>query len=174
MESIVNEGAADSPSVSENQAGDTLPQLRRAEDGRMVAQLGEESHPVRISVCFPWTAPDRFISLRDAENKEVALIAEPSLLDPGSRAVLEQGLREANFAFEITRVEVLREEFEIRHWEVECTQGKRSFQTRKDDWPKSLPPHGLLITDVSGDVYTIHDCNVLDRHSRKQLAVYVD
>ncbi len=174
MESIVSESPADPTPVSEDQASGTLPLLRRAEGGRIEARFGEESHLVRISVCFPWSAPDRFISLRDEENKEVALIAEPGSLDAESRAVLEQGLREVNFAFEITRVTMLREEFEIRHWEVECTQGARSFQARKGDWPKSLPPRGLLITDVGGDVYAINDCNDLDRHSQKQLAIYVD
>ena len=146
----------------------------RASDGRFMASTGGEARAVRITTCFPWTAPDAYISLRDADDREVALVASLDDVDAESRAVLVQALREAAFAFEITQVAVIRKEFEIRHWEVTCREGLRTFQTHMDDWPRALPPHGLLITDVSGDVYVIHDWTALDRHSRKQLAIYID
>lgn len=148
-------------------------QLRRLSDGRIEVQKEDGPTVVRISVCFPWTAPDTFVSLRDDDNVEVALIEDPASLDAESRAVLAQGLREANFSFEITAVRVLKTEFEIRHWEVECVQGLRSFQTPKDDWPHRLPPNGLLITDVAGDIYKIPDWTVLDRPSRRLLKAYL-
>ena len=148
--------------------------LTHSEGGRIMAHVAGRTCPVRVNTCFPWSAPDSFISLRDDDNKEVALVADPQSLDADSQLVLEQGLKEARFAFEITHIEVMRLEFEIRHWKVTCNQGERSFQTRKDDWPKQLPPNGLLITDVGGDVYAIHDWTALDRHSRKQLDRYID
>ncbi len=149
-------------------------QLSRLPDGRIEALSAGVRTVVRISVCFPWTAPGTFVSLRDDNNVEVALIEDIATLDGESRGVLEQGLREANFSFEITAIRVLKLEFEIRHWEVECVQGVRRFQTPKEDWPHRLPPNGLLITDVAGDIYKIPDWTMLDRTSRRLLKAYLE
>ena len=148
--------------------------LSRNAQGDMIAHQDGVETAVQAKSCFPWNAPKSFFSLRDGDNVEVALVTDLGQLDEESRAVLEHGLREVRFTFDITRVKVLRLEYEIRHWEVECAQGPRTFQTRKDDWPHYLAPHGLLITDVSGDIYAIPDWTALDRHSRKELAYYID
>lgn len=154
----------------------TLSELRitRAEDGRYRAAWAGHECVVRVGTCFPWTAPGTFVSLRGEDDKEVAIIPSLDEVDPESRAVLQRALREAAFAFEIIHVTVVRKEFEIRQWEVTCTEGPRTFQTKVDDYPQLLPPHGLLITDVAGDVYVIHDWTALDKHSQKQIALFVD
>ena len=64
-------------------------------------------------------------------------------------------MAEAGFVFEVTRVNEVEEEVEIRHWQVETRQGTRSFQTRLDDWPRALPGGGFLIRDVAGDLYRL-------------------
>ena len=148
--------------------------LTRAEDGRIMAHKGEDTYPVNINACFPWSAPGSFVSLRDDDNHEVALIDDPKSLDADSQAVLAHGLNQVNFAFEIQSITVLRQEFEIRHWEVVCAQGERRFQTRRDEWPQQIEGSGLLITDVAGDVYMIPDWTRLDRQSRKLLTMYID
>jgi hypothetical protein len=154
----------------------TLSTLRLDLDrhGQLLAYNGPQATPVRVQTCFPATQPGRFISLRDADNNEVALIPSPDDLAEASRTVLLQALAEVEFTFHITAVNRLRVEYEIRHWDVACAQGPRTFQTRKDDWPRYEGTHGLLITDVTGDLYRIEDWTALDRHSRKQLAFYID
>lgn len=148
--------------------------VTRADDGRYRAAWGGHECVVRVGTCFPWTAPGTFVSLRDEDDKEVALIPSLNEVDAESGAVLQRALREAAFAFEITHVAIMRKEFEIRQWEVTCAEGPRTFQTKVDDYPQLLAPSGLLITDVVGDVYVIHDWTALDRHSRKQIALFVD
>ena len=148
--------------------------LSRTADGRTMATWNGASRAVRAVTCFPWSAPGTFVSLRDEDGAEVALVPALDALEPGSRAVLARALREIAFAFEITQVERVRKEFEIRQWDVACVHGPRTFQTHVDDWPRVLPPNGLLITDVAGDVYVIPDWTALDKASRKQLAVFVD
>jgi hypothetical protein len=148
--------------------------VTRAEDGRYRAAWAGHVCIVRVCTCFPWTAPGTFVSLRDENDKEVALIPSLDEVDAESRAVLGRALREAAFAFEITHVAVMRKEFEIRQWEVTCAEGPRTFQTKIDDYPHPLPPRGLLITDVVGDVYVIHDWTTLDKHSRKQISLFID
>jgi hypothetical protein len=143
-------------------------------DGRLVAVVGERRVPVKLRQCFPWSEPVRHISLRDSDDKEVALVEDPALLDATSRQALEVALAEAGFVLDVTRVVNIDEEIEIRQWTVETKQGSRTFQTHLDDWPRVLPDGALLIRDVAGDLYRLADPKGLDKKSRALLWAFVD
>src|SRR5438093_152611 len=127
--------------------------LERRPDGRVWAVRGGggAARAVWVQRCFPWSEPGRFLSLRDDDEEEFALVRDPAELDPASRRVLEEALVAAGFVFEVTRVIAIDEEVEIRHWRVETRQGARTFPTRPDDWPRLLPHGGLLARDVARD-----------------------
>jgi Domain of unknown function (DUF1854) len=149
--------------------------LERRCDGQLwLVTDGGERTAVRISRCFPWSARSRFISLRDDERRERWLIENPEALDPESRRTLEDALVEADFVLELQRISSIDEEIEIRCWEVETSQGRRRFQTRRDDWPRRVPDGGVLIRDVAGDLYLIRKPGELDSASRALLAAFVD
>jgi hypothetical protein len=148
--------------------------LARNADGRLTAVRGGRSHAVWVRPAFPWTEPARFLSLRDDDEEELALIEDVASLDPVSRGALEEALVVAGFVLDVTRVIAIEEEVEVRHWTVETRQGPRSFQTRLDEWPRALPRGGLLIRDVAGDLYRLRDPATLDRESRALLWVFVD
>ena len=143
-------------------------------DGSLWAVRGEEERAVSVRRCFPWSDPLQHLSLRDADEEEFALVKNPADLDPRSRAALETALAVAGFVFEVTRVLEIDEEVEIRHWRVETQQGPRAFQTRLDDWPRTLPHGGLLIRDLAGDLYHLGRPEALDRNSRELLWAFVD
>ena len=143
-------------------------------DGQLWATRGQEECVVRVRRAFPWSEPERFISLRDAGDHEFALVAEPETLDPISRRALDTALAAAGFVFAVTEVREIEEEVEIRTWRVVTRQGVRTFQTRLDDWPRPLPEGGLLIRDVAGDLYRIDDLAAFDERSRELLWAYVD
>ena len=65
---------------------------------------------VRVVVrrCFPWSEPGRYVSLRDADQAEVALVRDPADLTPASREALGLAMAEAGFVFEVTRDDVVR------------------------------------------------------------------
>ena len=148
--------------------------LERGVDGRLCAQLGNERRVVHVQRCFPWSEPGCFISLRDEEGEEFALVPDPAALDCAGRAVLEAALAEAGFIFDLAAVLEIDEEVELRNWRVHTDQGPRRFQTRLDDWPRTLPDGGLLIRDVTGDFYRVRDVARLDRTSRALLWAFVD
>jgi hypothetical protein len=147
--------------------------LRTAADGRLIAYAARGPVAVRVRQCFPWSEPHRHLSLRDAEEREVAFVDDPELLGKESQAALERALAEAGFVLEVTRVVSIDEEVEIRQWEVETRYGPRSFQTHLDDWPRALPGGGLLIRDVGGDLYRLA-VGELDKTSRQLLWAFVD
>ena len=78
---------------------------------------------MKVHRCFPWTEPGRFVSLRDADEEEVALVRNAGELDARSRAALEDALAEAGFVLQVTRINAVEEEVEIRAWRVETRQG---------------------------------------------------
>ena len=141
-------------------------------DGQLWAERGGRRAPVVVHRCFPWTEPLRHISLRDRYQREFAFVGDASELDDASRAALESALAVAGFLLEITAVEDVTEEVEIRHWVVGTRQGTRRFQTRRDDWPVEIAGGGLLIRDVAGDLYHVSDPEALDPASRKWLWAY--
>src|SRR2546425_8390221 len=143
-------------------------------DGSLWALLGDEERAVSVRRCFPWSEPTQHLSLRDADEEEFALVRDPAELDPRSRAALERALAVAGFVFEVTRVLEIEEEVEIRRWRGETQQGPRTFQTRLDDWPRTLPHGGLLIRDLAGDLYHLGRPEQLDRQSRDLLWAFVD
>jgi hypothetical protein len=114
------------------------------------------------------------MSLRDADEDEVALVRELGDLEPGSRKVLEDALVEAGFVLEVESLESIEEEIEIRVFRVRTRQGVRTFQTHRDEWPRGTPGGGLLIRDVVGDLYWVRDPATLDRQSSKLLWPFVD
>ena len=75
---------------------------------------------------------------------------------------------------EITRIDEVEEEVEIRRWRVLTRQGPRSFQTVRDEWPRRLPGGGLLIRDVASDLFLVPKPEDLDSRSRQVLWAFVD
>lgn len=147
--------------------------LERRADGQLWVVQGGAAHAVRVQRCFPWSAPAQFLSLRD-DDQEVAFVADPARLDPASRRALEGALSEAGFVLQVTRVEDIEEEVEIRRWRVDTAQGSRTLATRLDDWPRALPHGGYLLRDVAGDLYHIPEPARLDAKSRALLWAFVD
>src|SRR5688572_1265623 len=150
------------------------PTLRTAPDGRLVVIGFGGPVAVRLRQCFPWSEPGLHLSLRDDEDREVAIIDDPAQLEDESRQALEHAVAEAGFVLEVTRVLEIEEEVEIRQWVVETEQGPRSFQTHLDDWPRILPSGGLLIRDVAGDLYRFSSPQTMDKKSRELLWAFVD
>jgi hypothetical protein len=148
--------------------------LEKRPDGRLWALLAERAAPVKLRRCFPWTFPERYISLQTEQNEELALVSDPKELDAASQAALSQALSEAGFVFVITRVYSVEEDFELRCFKVETPQGPRAFQTALDAWPRETPDGGLLIEDVAGDIFRIEDAESLDSRSRELVWELVD
>ena len=160
--------------VLTNEKIDETPTLRIATDGQLVVMVDGAPVPVRLRQCFPWSEPGLHLSLRDDQDREVAIVDDPAQLDAESRNAIEQALAEAGFVLEVTRVLDIDEEVEIRQWTVETRQGPRSFQTHLDDWPRGLPNGGILIRDVAGDLYRLAAPSQMDKKSRELLWAFVD
>ncbi len=161
----------DSKAMAQRDDGELV--LERRTDGQLWASREGTEKAVRVHRCFPWSEPRRYLSLRDADGDEFALVESVDAVPHGSRRVLEGALAEAGFVLEVVRIEAVDEEVEIRTWKVETRQGPRSFQTKIDDWPVAVPGGGILIRDVAGDLYHVADPEGMDEASKKWLWAFV-
>ncbi len=148
--------------------------LEQRRDGRLWARQADQAAPVKLRRCFPWTFPERYISLQTDDNVELAFVSDPAELDPASQAALSRALSEAGFVFVIERVDSVEEDFELRCFKVQTPRGPRAFQTALDAWPRETPDGGLLIEDVAGDVFRIENPESLDPRSRELVWELVD
>jgi hypothetical protein len=168
-----SEAIREAPGPAEEAKGESLLLERRA-DGRLWAVQNGQAVAVKLVRCFPWSAPDCHLSLRDEEDEEVAFVVSAADLDPDSRATLEEALVAAGFVLEVQAIESLEEDFEIRRWTVRTRQGPRQFQTALDSWPREAPGGGLLIEDVAGDLFRIPPSEELDPKSQKLVWAFLD
>ena len=151
-----------------------MPQLNSNEAGQLLLQSQRGSIPVRPVACFPWSEPNNYISLRNEAGIEVGFIHSTAELDHSSRTALETTLQQTRFVFEVVAIENVEDEFELRTWSVKTRQGPRSFQTKLEEWPRMLDDGGVIIRDLSGDLYQIINPTALDPASQKLVWAFME
>ena len=139
----------------------------------MLEQEGKHSH-VFLKPCFPWSEPERYLSLRDKEGVELTVVDDLNDLDEESREAAQAELKQARFCFEVTAIDSVERDFELRVWKVRTDGGPRRFLTHLDTWPFKLPDGVLILRDLAGDLYRISDPDKLDRKSGKLLWAFRD
>ena len=143
--------------------------------GQLVAHLEGVSEPVtdvHLARCFPWTLPDAHISVRNAEGHEVVLLGTLDDLDPGSREVAEEELRDKIFDPKILRILDHTHEFGISSIKAETDRGTVIFQIRGRDDIRHLSATRALFRDADGNTYELPDLNQLDPNSRRRIQEY--
>ena len=148
--------------------------IEKRPDGRLWTTIDGKDIALQIKPCFPWSYPQRYISLRDDEDDEIALIDDLSILESHSRKLVEQAIVATAFVMEVESIISHTEEFEVRSWDVQTKQGRRKFQTKRDSWPQTLPSGGLLIRDIAGDLFHIPEPNNMCQRSKKLIAPFID
>lgn len=146
--------------------------FRTTAGGLVSLSLGDTFIPkVDLHMSFPFSEPDRFISVREPEGDEIALIKDLSELDAASQDAIREELRWRYYTPKIQRIISYKEEFGHTYWEVETNRGRHKFVTRgRDQTVRRISENRTLILDVSGNRYEIADLEQLDARSRDYLA----
>ena len=154
------------------------PAVRRVERnaaGQLVAWLEGRDEPVedvRVARCFPWSVPDSYISLRNADGHEVALLETLDELPDEARAVIEAELRDKVFNPQILEVLEFEHEFGVSSIRARTDRGEVNFQVRSRDDVRMLSATRALFRDADGNIYEVADLDALDPASRHKLAHY--
>ena len=149
-------------------------QIERDPSGNLILLKEGARVAVTLRPCFPWSQPEGFLSLRDSEGEEAAFLPSLDGLATEVREAVAAALKVSRFTLEITSIESVRTDFELRVWKVDTLQGKRTFQTRLEEWPMELPDQSIIIRDLAGDLYHIPDPKALDRKSYTRLWAFIE
>ena len=149
--------------------------LERNKAGQLVAHLDSDAEPivdVRLARCFPWSFPDAYISIRNADGQEIAMLRTLDELDPSSREVAAAELLDKIFNPKIKQIVQCKHEFGISSITAETDRGRAIFQILSRDDVRLLSPTRALFRDVDGNTYELPDLTRLDPASQKHLHQY--
>ncbi len=142
--------------------------FRLTAGGLLSLEMGDTFYPkVDLHLAFPFTWPNRFISVRVPEGDEIGMLRDLDDLDRNSQQAVSQELQWRYYTPKITRVRSYKEEFGHSYWEVDTNRGPFEFVSqRRDQSIRSITARRVLIVDVSGNRFEIEDVTKLDTRSR--------
>jgi hypothetical protein len=143
--------------------------------GRLVLVDAEGTHFAGVEPihAFPMSNPERWVSLCDAEGREIAWIDDLASLNAEVRQTLEEELQRREFVPVIRRIVDVSADLDPSQWEVETDRGRTSFTLNSEEDVRHLGPTRMLIVDVHGVRYLVPDTLTLDAASRRVLDRYL-
>jgi len=167
--------AEEKKAAIERVAPSNIERVSRDPLGRIEIRIRGRAEPicdVRVARCFPWSLPDRYISLLAQDGKEIALLDSLDCLDPWSRCVIEEELHDKVFSPKLLRVVEHKREFGVTSITADTDRGRVTFQIRSRDDIRMLSPWRGLFRDADGTTYEVADIRALDPASRRCLEQY--
>ncbi len=178
IEKTVNTSDAHETSQTGGNSGQSdgdVRSIERNDSGQLVVNFTNSDAPLvdaHVVRCFPWSVPDYYVSIRDSEGKEAVMLKTLDALDPTSKEILLEELRDKVFNPKILRILNYKHEFGATSITAETDRGTVSFQMRTRDDVQILSPTRALFRDVDGNTYELTDLSALNAASRKHLEQY--
>ena len=122
---------------------------------------------VRVARCFPWSMPDRYVSIRNEDGEELCLFQSLDDAAPETRQIIEEELADQEFIPRITAVTGIDDQTEVTVWQVETDKGSIQLQVKTSDDIRRLDEKRMLIKDYAGAIFEIVDVTALDQKSRR-------
>jgi len=126
--------------------------------------------PVRA---FPISEPGSWISICDAEGREILSVESLADLPAPTRQVLEEELALREFVPIVQRIVRVSGSAAPSEWTVETDRGPTRFTLDSEDDIRRLGAHRVLITDAKRLRYHVPDTRALDPGSRRVLERYL-
>jgi hypothetical protein len=128
---------------------------------------------IRLRRAFPWSEPNRLISVRDSEGKELLLIDDLEPLDPARRKMIDDWLADTSFIPRIVAVDDVDVRFGYQQWKVRTDRGPAEFRVQEREDIRFLPDGRFRLKDADGTVYEMVSLAELDESSRKAVEALV-
>jgi hypothetical protein len=122
--------------------------------------------PVRA---FPITHPADWISICDAEGREIVAVASLDELAPAVRRTVEDELALREFIPIVLRIVRVSTDSFPSDWDVITDRGPSRFTVENEEDLRRLGPSRVMITDARRLRYQVVDVGVLDAYSRRLL-----
>jgi len=164
-------------SVRDGQGRDPGPvRLVRDLRGDLVFRTDPQAEPiagVRVVRCFPWSLPDRYISILDKDGNELFLFRTLDEAEPETRRLIEEELQKQEFVPRITAILSVDDQFDVLAWKVQTDRGPVELQIKSTEDIRRLDEKRVLIKDHAGGLFEVPDITQLDARSRRFIEDYV-
>lgn len=123
---------------------------------------------------FPFTDPDKYISVRDGENRlrEIGVIEDLSVLSDDAQQILKEQLDIRYFTPKILKIKKIKEEYGYSYWNVKTDRGDCCFTADSGGISKISDTY-IIIRDVVGNRFKIEDLNQLSTKELKMVDLYI-
>jgi hypothetical protein len=126
--------------------------------------------PVRA---FPISESERFVSICDADGRELTFVEDLNDLPEATRALISEEINQTYFMPEIRRITGIAQRSDVLECEVETDRGPTRFQLTSDEEIRRFGDCGVLFVDTNRIRYRIEDLSKLDPASRRLLERYL-
>lgn len=121
---------------------------------------------VKIARAFPLSKPDRYIGLRDGNDKDIGLLQTLEGIDDTSRKIISEELDRRYFMPVWQRTVRIKEEYGVVEWEMMTDRGLRTFHLRNiKDSVQHLTATRVLVSDTDGSRFEVTDTDALEPKS---------
>lgn len=123
---------------------------------------------------FPFDYPYAYISVLDADSKELGLIADVNELDTEAADMLRAELDRKYYTPVIKQILSLKDKFGFSYWKVVTDEGELSF-TLRDTFQSLMKVGGtrIFVNDIDGNRYEIPNIEELDRKSFRKIELFL-
>lgn len=145
--------------------------------GFLKLEFAGKTYP-RIAVhrCFPFSDPDRYISIREPEGdgREIGLIDDLTALPTATQSLLRDQLALRYFIPKILKVRDIKDEYGYSYWDVQTDRGDCRFTVRTGGSNVYAIGHNrYLVNDLDGNRFEIPDLYALTPKEIKKLDLYI-
>lgn len=131
---------------------------------------------IQVIRLFPFTDPDRFISLRTVEerSKEIGVIASMKEVDKDTRKMLDEQLNLHYFTPVIEKIIDIKDEYGYAYFHVLTDRGECRFTINMGgNAVIRLSDSRLLITDLDENRFEIRDVFALTSKEQRKLDLFL-
>ena len=136
---------------------------------------GETYDRFRAARCFPFTAPEEYISIRKADEKaeEIGMLRRLSDFPPEVAALVKKQLDLRYFTPVITKILSARDEYGYCYFHVQTAKGELQFITRMDSSAfVFLSDARVMLVDIDGNRFEIPDITALSKQEQRKLELF--
>lgn len=137
---------------------------------------GKTWERIQVIRLFPFTEPDKFISIRTVEerSKEIGVIADLKEVDKNTRKLLEEQLNLHYFTPQIEKILDIKDEYGYAYFHVMTDRGECRFTINMGgNAVVRLSDSRLLITDLDENRFEIRDVFVLTQKEQRKLDLFL-
>lgn len=131
---------------------------------------------VAVHRCFPYSDPDRYISIREPENdgREIGLIEDLKAMPRETQEMLTEQMNLRYFAPKILKLHDVKSEYGYSYWDVTTDRGRCRFTAGMGGGSVySIGKDRYIVRDLDGNRFEIPDLYALSAHEIKKLDLFI-